>query len=208
MSTKLVLGFLGVFLLGVVVTLSAFTPSETVNSNDIGVQSLYTSKVCAGVTRADGSYEDHGCSDNPLTPQGEREMINSLNKYVFTNAGAEAVEQILGQGTNYSAFDFIGLCNASTVGTGCTAPDATDTTIDNEFTDSGLARSQGTYYDIANGNWTIGNTFTATADNLETNVTGLYNFSTGGTLLATNNFTKATLQTNDQLTINISIEAS
>jgi len=124
---------------------------------------------------------------------------------VLTNAGAEAIEDILGQNTAFGAFNYIGLCNATA---GCTTPSVTDTTIDNEYTTAGLTRAVGTYYDNANGNWTISKTFTATADSLETNVTGLYNQATGGTLLATNSFTLATLQTNDQLTVNITITAS
>ena len=71
--------------------------------------------------------------------------------------------------------------------------------------ESGLDRTQGTYGDNGVGNWSIWTTFTATADDLLTNKTGIFNASAVGTLFAENTFTLATLQSSDQITINWTI---
>jgi len=145
----------------------------------------YNSMVCKQITRADGSVEAPECSSNLLM-----------------SAGAEAIEQILGVGLNVAAYDYIALCNATA---GCTDPAAGDTTLDNELAAGGLSRSQGDYTSNGNGNWTISETFTASANNLVTNVTGIFNASSSGTMLAQNSFTSATLQSSDQLTVNWTI---
>lgn len=158
-------------------------PSSSTSSGD-GI--MYNSNVCTSVLRAsDGTQESLGCSHN-----------------LVTDAGLNAVRDILGQGTQFGAFDYIGLCNATAA---CAAPAAGDTTLENEFGSAGLSRAQGTYGTLGTGNWSIYKTFTATADSLETNKTGIFNQSSGGTLLAENTFTLVTLQTNDQLTVNWTI---
>lgn len=122
------------------------------------------------------------------------------------NVGAEDIEQILGVGVNYSAFNYIYLCNATA---GCGTPSAGETEDYNQYSAGGLTGGAGTYSSNGNGNWTISKTFTATADSLETNVTKLGNSTgTAGTYLAGNSFTLTTLQTNDQLTINWTIWVS
>ena len=121
---------------------------------------------------------------------------------LLTNAGKELIETILGDTGSGGPVQYIALCNSTA---GCTAPDASDTTLDNEFTGCGLSRAQGTYGDLGTGNWSIWYTFTSTCDNVETNMTGLFNQDSGGTLFAENQFTGVTLQTNDQLTINWTI---
>lgn len=137
---------------------------------------------CAQITRADGTIEAPFCGKN-----------------TYTNAGKNATRDYIGAGSGGAAFDYIALGNAS-------APTATDTTLGNEYTDGGLSRAQGTYYSLAtNGNWTIGYTFTATADNLLVNTTGIFNASSSGVMFAGFSFADATLQTNDQITINATI---
>lgn len=148
----------------------------------------YNAEVCNYITRADGTIEDLGCSSNTLT-----------------NAGANLIKDYVGTGSGGGAVDYIGLCDASI---GCTASSTASTTLTNEFTTSGLARSQGTYASNGVGNWSVWKTFTATADNLLVNKTGIFNASSSGTLFAENTFTLATLQTSDQLTINWTISVS
>lgn len=135
---------------------------------------------------------------------GISELVG-VSHNLLTTAGQNDIKTILGEGTSRGAYDYIGLCNASIA---CTAPDAGDTTLDNEFADStskGLNRSQGTYASISDGYYSIYNTFTADVNGMVTNTTGLFNQSTDGTLLAENSFTLVTLQSADQLTINWTI---
>lgn len=172
--------------LSVIVVLAFAMAVNIATSSTEGSEGIaYHSSVCKTLTRADGSVEDLGCDHNLLV-----------------NAGAEAIEDAIGSGSGTSAFNYIGLCNSTA---GCTAPASGDTAIDNEYTDSGLTRSQGTFGDNGVGNWSVWKTFTATADSLTTNLTGIYNASSGTTLLASNSFTEVTLQTSDQLTVNWTI---
>lgn len=171
----LVLSILGVF------AFSFMSPSSTSSNNEV----QYGSNVCTHVTRVDGTVEQLGCSHN-----------------LVVDAGLNAIRDQLGGQADFGAFDYIALCNATA---GCTGTDASDTTLDNEFTSAGLTRAQGTYGQLGTGNWSIYKTFTATVNALETNQTGIFNQSTGGTLLAENTFTLVTLQNNDQLTVNWTI---
>jgi len=127
-------------------------------------------------------------------------IFDETNSNLLTNGGAEAIEQILGQGTSYGAFNQIALCNATT---GCGTPVATDTTLENAFGAGGLEQVAGTYASLGNGNFSVYKQFTATANSLVTNKTGLFNDST--LMLAENTFTTVTLQSADLLTINWTI---
>lgn len=126
-------------------------------------------------------------------------LVEPCDHNVVTTAGLNAIKDYIGQGSGGAAFDYIALCNATA---GCTAEDAADTTLDNEYAAGGLSRAQGAYTSNGDGNWTYSKTFTATADNLLTNSTGIFNASSTGTMLAEKTFTLVTLQTNDQVTIN------
>ena len=150
-------------------------------------------------------------SDNPIQNSisynsqvciSKNNNLIECSSNVLTTAGANVIRDTLGEGTSFGAFDYVGLCNATA---GCVAAAAGSTTLENEYALGGLERSQGSYVSNGNGNWSVGETFTATADNLLTNKTGIFNQSSGGTLLAENTFTLVTLQTNDQLTINWTI---
>lgn len=166
---------------------SSVNPSTSVNPNTVDDGIHYKGTVCHSVTRANGEYLDLGCNHNLLT-----------------NAGKDAIKNALNGGTG--TFNYIALCNATA---GCAAPAVGDTTLANEYAAGGLSRAAGTYGSLAgNGNWSMAKTFTATADALTTNKTGLFNASSTGTMLAENTFTLVTLYTNDQLTINWTISVS
>lgn len=140
---------------------------------------------CSQITKADGTILPAECG---------------LNTY--TNAGMNATRDLLGSGIGTAGFKYIALGNL-------TVPDATSTTLAGEYTTGGLQRALGTYFSLPqNGNWTISKTFTSTADALLVNTTGLFNASSGGSMLAGFSFTSATLQTNDQITINSTIWSS
>jgi hypothetical protein len=170
----------------VLVSVFAITAISIRPNTDTTTESTisYHSDVCKYVTRANGSIEDIGCSHNLLV-----------------DAGANAIRDALNTGA-VGSFKWIALCNASV---SCATPAITDTTLDNEYTTAGLNRSDGAYNAMNNGNWSIANTFTATQDNVLTNKTALFNASSADTMLAENEFTLVTLQTNDQLTINWTI---
>lgn len=126
---------------------------------------------------------------------------------LLTVAGQNATIAILGENVDYGAWDYIALCNASA---GCTDPDADDVVLDNEAVDSGLARASGTYAFLSDGYYSIYHTFTATADDQTVNMTGLFNQSTvaNSLMLAENSFTLVTLQTDDQLLTNWTVNVT
>ena len=183
----ILLGVIMVFAFAYSATPATLTNSNpSVSSDDIQTTINYHANVCTSVRRVDGSIQSLGCSHNLLM-----------------DAGRNAIKNELGVGGTVAAFNYIALCNAAL---GCPAPAVSDTTLSNEFATNGLTRALGTYTSLAgNGNWSIAKTFTATADNVVTNKTGLFNQSTTGTMLAENTFTTVTLMTNDQLTINWTI---
>lgn len=156
------------------------------NQVDTSTNVKYDAWVHVSVKRANGTIEYVGTSHNLLT-----------------TAGKNLIKNYLGNGGTVSAVNYTGLCNATA---GCSAPAVGDTTLENEYTNSGLARTSGTYSSIGNGNWSIYTEFTATADNLIVNKTGLFNQSSGGTLFAENTFTLVTMQTNDKLMNNWTIQ--
>lgn len=157
------------------------TNSQEMNSGHI----QYNAMVCPTIDRADGSIEVLDCTKNTLT-----------------NAGAELISDYIAEGSSGSAVDYIALSDASgEVGASAVG----STTLDNEWATNGLERSQGTFGDNGVGNWSIWETFTASADDMTTNKTGIFNASSTGTLFAENTFTLATLQTSDQITINWTI---
>ncbi len=173
--------FISVFMFNLISVTDIISQSpETLTGDNIE----YHSSVCTSVLRVDGTHEDNGCSKNLLT-----------------DAGKNLIKDMLSSGSG-AGVDYIGLCNSTA---GCTSPEAGDTALDNEYTSSGLTRVQATYGSLGTGNWSEVTTFTATVDDLSTNMTGLFNASSGGTLFAENAFTLVTLQTNDQLTINWTI---
>jgi hypothetical protein len=122
---------------------------------------------------------------------------------VLYNSGANLTRDSLGIGGNGEVLN-LSLCNATA---GCGTPVAAASETYNEYTGCGLGNVQGAYTSLGQtGNWTVSNTFTASCDNLEVNVTRLQNES--GVNFAGNSFTLVTMQTNDQLTINWTLQVS
>lgn len=177
---------LSVLLVSTFLMMYSFGPQASIFEGTIDALN-YDSSVCTYVTRADGTVESLGCSHNLLTDAGK----NAIRAAMTTSDGV--------------AFQYIGLCNATA---GCNATNAADSTLYNEFPAgaTGLNRTNAaTYLKTTTGNWSYSRTFTAGADNMVTNKTGIFNAASGGTMLAVNTFTTATLQTNDQITVNWSI---
>jgi len=154
-----------------------FSLEEPINDNLMPIN--YHSSVCKQVLRSNGMLEEAECGSN-----------------VLYNTGAEMIENLLGDGTTGAVLN-ISLGNASADAGDPQADASEDFTV---YAAGGLSSIEGTKSSNGNGNWTVTKTFTATADNLLTNVTRLTNLT--GTNFAGNNFTLVTLQTNDQLTIN------
>lgn len=127
-------------------------------------------------------------------PAGSDNWINlGCRKNVITNAGLNLVELMMGVGAN-SPVKYLALGNGS-------APTATSTSLDNEQTDCGLARTAGTYYDLGDGWWEINTTFTYTCSNSRVvNTTANFNASSGGTMYAGGAIPTVTFSTSgDQL---------
>jgi len=121
---------------------------------------------------------------------------------VLYHTGREGIEGLIGGADGADAFDWIEMGNAST--------DAETPLADKSegYTPYGAVCGMdvvaGDYDTLGgNGNWTISTTFTATCDDVLTNVTRLQN--AGGDDLAGNEFTLVTLQTSDTLLINWSV---
>lgn len=132
---------------------------------------------------------------------GELELLDAGHN-TLTNIGANAIRAALGYGLNSSAFNYIGLCNATASGS-CTAEAAASASLDNEFTQDGLQRAAGAYLATNTGNWSVSKTFTAGVNGMQTNKTGLFNASAGtGVLFAEKTFTLATLQSSDTILVN------
>ena len=133
-----------------------------------------------------------------------KEVVHNL----AVNMGLNATRDILGQGTQFGAFNVIALGNASNA-TSAAAPAAGDTILSGEYLANGLSRAVGTYATLgaSAGNWSIYKTFTSSGiSGLTTNKTCLFNQTTvaGSTMLACVRFTDVTLDgtSSDTLLIN------
>ena len=161
--------------------------SQSSPSGELGDSITYNSNVCRQVIRADGTIEPAECSHNLLYDAGK----NLIRTYLGdTGGGTDEVDQI-------------SLCNATL---GCGVPQANNGETYSEFSDCGLSEATGTFNAGGTGNWSISNQFTATCDDLVTNVTRLRN--TAGTNFAGNTFTLVTLQSADLLLINWTLSVS
>lgn len=139
----------------------------------------------------DGEVLSEECDHNVLFVTGQN-MIRDL----ITDSGAAAGALP----TN------ITLCNANATG-GCEEPVAAQSATFTPIQCCGLLSQAGTVAKVTNqnGNWTATKTFTATKDNIMTNVTMIGNTTTN---LSAMSFTLVTLQTNDQLTVNVTFSAN
>jgi len=164
--------FLVLALLAIGGTFSFRSPTSVPQESGID----YAGTTCWKIVRADGTVEPLGC-----------------NKNVLTNAGKNAIENALANGT-VSEWKYIALGNSST-------PTAGDTTLAGEIGDCGFARAEATYGHTGDGNWTYEHQFTSTCDNIKVNTSAMFNDPSAGTMLCGNSFTSATLQTDDTLTV-------
>jgi len=186
-------------ILAILFICSVFVVASLINNNSIPENNLgasinYGSDVCISTT---GDFEGR------KTPLGELELIQCEHNVLY-DTGAEAIEDYLADGSGGSdAFDWIELCNATA---GCGTPQADKSEAYTAFASAGLSEVAGTVGDNGNGNWSVAHTFTATEDDLLTNVTRLRNDD--GDDLAGNFFTLVNLQTDDQLLVNWTVWVS
>jgi hypothetical protein len=168
---------LGAFLLGAVL-LGGIVPNTT---DKLGEEMMEaTGYVTVSVIR-DGNeiyhYEDHN---------------------LITDAGRDFILQQIGGTADTATAQFIGLSSDTN------APAADDTELAGEIDNGGLARSQGTFEqgtgDDADS-FTITETFNATAAHSGVQKAGLFTASSGGTMVAENEFSSVNLANGDQLTI-------
>ena len=159
----------------------AMIPLSMDNSSPDSISIEYNTNVCKTVTRADGTVEPTECDHNLLY-----------------NSGKELIEAYLGDtGGATDEVDQISLCDSATpTNCGTPAADASETFL--TITDRGLSETTGTYASLGVGNWTISNTFTATAS-VTTAGTRLQN--TAAVNFAGNAFTEVSLESGDQLSI-------
>ena len=146
----------------------------------------YKGRVCVTKITKDGEVIDLGCHDN-----------------VLTDAGKNLIKNLLGNTGSGGPVQYIALSDNATH-----VPSASDTSLPGEITSGGLERAQGTFVDGGTGTWNITHTFTATTSFTGVRLAGLFNQSSGGTMLAENNFTAVNLESGDQLTITWQITVS
>jgi len=130
------------------------------------------------------------------------ELISSASNLLYTS-GKNSIKEMLGSSNQNGPFLNISLCNATA---GCSSPIADASEAFNLLKGCGFESIEGTYASTGDGKWTVTKTFTSTCDSVEINSTRLTNV-TGGNL-AGNNFTLATLQNSDTLTINWSLNVT
>jgi len=165
------------FVLGVYVAPS-FTSLSTVGSES-GIK--YWSEVCV---RKNGELIQ--CSHNVFTNQGKNLVRDYISGRVNSTAPAIVEHIAVGNGT---------------------APAAGDTILSGEIRECGLSRSVGSYRTNAtDGIWFLEKVFTVSTcgGTIRANTTGLFNTSSAtisNYTFASNSFTNADLQNNDQLNI-------
>ena len=116
----------------------------------------------------------------------------------ITNAGLAAITAVLLTDVAGNEFDYIA------VGTGTTAAAATDTALETEITDSGLARAAGTgtrvTTTVTNDTAQLATTFSVTGSKAVTEV-GMLNAASAGDLLARQVFSALNVVNGDSLAI-------
>lgn len=115
---------------------------------------------------------------------------------VMTNAGWDAIcSQIGDTGAQPASFKYIA------VGTGAVAASATDTSLGAEISDSGLARTTGTYAHTGGTKvWTLAKSFSVSGGKAVTEC-GVLNASSNGTLLCRQVFTAKNVVSGDTLAV-------
>lgn len=180
------------FSIGTLMSPSIVTKTEISKS-----QLTYQAVACVDVTRADGTIEKMGCSENCLMDLG-RDMIAAwLGNSTLSSTTANITKIAIGNGT----VDY----------TTCAAGTSDDTTMVNEITivnsdGCGMQRAAGTWYGYKGSlaAFNISHEFTSTCNSLVVNQTCLFNSTwTQGnnTIFACNDFTDVTLQANDKINV-------
>lgn len=200
-NTHLLFGVL-CLILGAFIVLSFSTSVIPTASTSQGI--AYHSRVCI--------YENRWNSE---LQQYDGQKLIECDHNNLTVVGKNTIRDILGA-FNPSAtpgnFTFIGLGNSSAV---WTVSDA-NLTLDNLYnitSGAGLNMSAGNYVvQTGVGNWSVYKTFTATTNNLKTNVTILANSTEccvlNYSMFAWKTFSDVTLQSGDQILVNWTIWVS
>jgi len=117
---------------------------------------------------------------------------------VITNASLAEISGLVGNTGSKTAFTFLA------VGTGTTAVAATDTTLETEITDSGLARAAATVSQttttVTNDTLRLAKTFPVTGTKAVTEI-GAFNASSSGTMLGHQVFSALNVVNGDSVTL-------
>jgi hypothetical protein len=143
---------------------------------------------------ANVGLQTYFCADFKPANSNEWKSLGCVHN-VLTNAGKDHIKGVLGGAiTTNIPILYLALGNGS-------APTASDTALNNEITICGLARQQGTYYNLGTGWWEVNTTFTYTCTGtLVVNTTGAFNQATSGTFFAGGTIPTVIFSTNgDQL---------
>ena len=123
---------------------------------------------------------------------------NRKIKNTITNAGLDEITNLLGNVSSPVAFTFLA------VGTGSTAANATDTALETEITDSGLARAAATVSQetttVSNDTLQLLKSFTVTGTKAVTEC-GAFNDASAGTILGRQVFAAINVVNGDTLQI-------
>ena len=141
------------------------------------------------------------------------EIYHHEDHNLITDAGKDFIRGQIGatSGIGTNGANYIALTTNSD------APDEGDTALASEITSGGLSRSQGVYAEVSTDQFTITETFTATATHTAVQKAGLFTAAVTGTpgaggddgiMMAENTFTSVSLANNDQLTITWTITLS
>lgn len=129
----------------------------------------------------------------------EQKLVSNL----ITNAGAAGVADLIGPQGSTAPYAYIA------VGTGATAANVTDTTLQTETATSGLSRALGTTSrvttDVTNDTAQITKTFSVSGTVAVTE-SGVFNAASTGTLLARQTFSAINVVNGDSLTITWKID--
>lgn len=158
------------------------------------------------------NFPVHGYVTVSVTRDGQ-EIYHNEDHNAITTVGQDFIRNQIGatSGIATNGANFIAL----TTDTG--AVNVADTALASEITTGGLARSQGAFAEVSTDQFTITETFTASATHTAVQKAGLFTAAvTGtpgaggddGTMVAENTFTSVSLASGDQLTITWTVTLS
>ena len=121
-------------------------------------------------------------------------LVNAIEKdNLVVDAGKHVAAGLLGGLSGFNPFRYIA------VGTGTTAPDASDTELEAEITGGGLARAEDSSPSVSGNTLTVSVTFNVTGSYAVTEA-GLFNAASGGDMFARVTFAALNVQNGDTLT--------